>query len=306
MPESISGMTKLKLTLLAILVGGNLFCYAQPEILPLYPDGKIPLSKPCNLVEIFDTTTDGRPNFYKNITSPSLYYWKTYKPNPNRNAVLVIPGGSYSFVSMENEGRKVAERLASEGFEVFVLKYRLPISTCMEHKEWVPLTDAMQALNRIRKLGFLNVGVIGFSAGGHLAGSLALLSKQNPYSVPIDPPKYVCLLYPVISFINFPSLSSKKNLLGENPTDSLVKQFSLEKQVLSKGSPILIIHSIDDETISYLHSELLFGELIKQKSHSEIHLFPLGGHGYGIGSVEQKDAPNWLPLFQDFANRNNK
>ena len=112
-------MTKLKLTLFAILVGGNLFCYAQPEILPLYPDGKIPLSKPCNLVEIFDTTTDGRPNFYKNITSPSLYYWKTYKPNPNRNAVLVIPGGSYSFVSMENEGRKVAERLSSEGFEVF-------------------------------------------------------------------------------------------------------------------------------------------------------------------------------------------
>lgn len=299
-------MTKRILIALSTFFLSLLFSYAQTEILPLYPDGKIPLAKACSLIEVFDTTEDGRPNFHKNITKPELYNWKTYKPNPKRNAVLVIPGGSYSFVSMENEGRKVAERLASEGFEVFVLKYRLPNPECVLHKEWVPLTDAMNALERIRKLGFLNVGVIGFSAGGHLAGSLMLLSKRNPYAAPIEPPTYTCLLYPAISFYNYPDMGSRKNLLGPNPVDSIVQRFSLEKQIVKKVPPILLIHSIDDEIVAYQNSELLFGELIKQKSHAEIHLFPLGGHGYGIGSVEKKEAPNWLPLFLDFAARTYK
>lgn len=279
---------------------------AQTEVLPLYPDGKIPLGKPCSLAEIYDTTEEGRPNFHKNITKPALYNWKTYKPNPKRNAVLVIPGGGYSFVSMENEGRKVAERLASEGFEVFVLKYRLPNSECTFHQEWAPLTDAMQALERIRKLGFLNIGVIGFSAGGHLAASLTLLSKRNPYASLVEPPLYTCLLYPAISFCNFQDMGSRKNLLGANPPDSLIQRFSLEKQVTSKTSPILLIHSIDDGAVAYQNSELLFAELIKQKSHAEIHLFPVGGHGYGLGSVERREAPNWLPLFLDFAARTYK
>lgn len=279
---------------------------AQPEVLLLYPDGKIPLAKTCSLKESYDTVAEGRPNFHRRVTVPQLYHWKTYKPNPERRAVLIVPGGSYSFVSMENEGRKIAERLASEGFEAFVLKYRLPNDTCMNHKEYVPLTDAMQALDRIRKLGYLQVSAIGFSAGGHLAASLALLSRQNPYRAAVDPPVFTCLVYPAISVLTYPEMGSRQNLLGKGAPDSLLTKFSLEKQVRGKTSPVLLIHSIDDETVRYQNSEMLFESLIRQKSHAEIHLFPSGGHGYGLGSLERKTAPNWVPLFLDFADRYSK
>jgi acetyl esterase/lipase len=289
------------LTFLFILV--SFVSIAQPEEYPLYPDGNIPLNKVCSLFEKTDSTKEGRPSKIRSIQNPRMAYWKSFKPNPKKLALLVIPGGGYSFVSYENEGRKVAERFQNEGYDVYVLKYRLPNPMCQNNSAWVPLTDAMTALELIQNRGYEKVGVIGFSAGGHLAASLATLYDKNPFRAAVKPPSYCCLLYPVISFKEFHHTGSRKNLLGKDTSEAMLQQFSLENQINTKTPPTLLIHSADDQTVDYQNSEIFFSKLLKKKIHAEIHLFPFGGHGYGLGKTERPEAPEWLELATDFFDR---
>ena len=289
-----------------VLYQTTLMVFSQPEEYLLYPDGIFPLSKPCSVKEKTDSTNEGRPGRIRNIQIPGMVYWKSFKPNPKKLALLVIPGGGYSFVSFENEGRKIAERFQNEGYDVYVLKYRLPNAQCQTNMAWVPLTDAMTALELVQNRGYEKVGVIGFSAGGHLAASLSTLFDKNPYKTAVKPPSYCCLLYPVISFSRFPHLGSYKNLLGKDTTAEFVEQFSIEKQISTKTPPTLLIHSADDQSVDYQNSEIYFQSLLKKKVHAEIHLFPFGGHGYGLGKSERSEAPNWVELATDFFERFDK
>ncbi len=276
---------------------------AQTEILPIYPDGKIPLNKNCGVAEKVDTTTGGHPNHIRNVRKPEIWYWKSMKPHKKRVAVLIIPGGGYEFLSVENEGRKVAEKVLNEGYDAFVLKHRLPDETCMESPAWVPLTDAMAGLQKIRSYGYEKIGVIGFSAGGHVAGSLITLFDKNPHFPAVTPPDFACLVYPVISFSESVDMDSRKRLIGSDTTNPLVKQFSLENQVSPKTPPAILVHSVDDQAVSYINSELFFQAALKQKVHAEIHLYPSGGHGFGIGKVDHHETPDWMPLTMFFFDR---
>jgi acetyl esterase/lipase len=279
---------------------------AQPEVIALYPDGKIPLSKACNTKEVIDTTKEGRVGRIKNVTRPEIFFWKSQKPGARRTALLLLPGGGYSFVSYDNEGRRMAERLQSEGFDIFVLKYRLPNSECQTEKTWAPLTDAMAALDYVKKRGYDNVGLMGFSAGGHLGASLITLFDKNPHYPAVSPPDFACLVYPVINLKEYKHTGSRKNLLGADTTEAMMKQFSLEQQVSQATPPTLLIHSIDDQSVPYQNSELFFQSLLKHKVHAEIHLFPFGGHGFGLGKSVRPEAPEWIPLAVDFFERFSK
>lgn len=272
---------------------------AQPDTINIYPKDKIPLAKSCSLKEKIDTTDEGRPRYIHNVTEPQIYYFKTFKANPNNTALLILPGGGYGIISIENEGRKVAERFNSEGFDVYVLKYRTPNPACQVERQWAPLTDAMTALELIRKLGHETVGVIGFSAGGHLGATLGTLFDKNPHHPPIKPPDFSCLVYPVISMSEFPHVGSRSKLFADT-SRQWVDLFSAEKNITATSPPTLLIHATDDEAVPYQHSELFFGAMVKKKVHAEIHLFPYGGHAFGIGKSYKPESPEWIQLAIDF------
>lgn len=276
-----------------------LLAIGQFDVLSLYPDGNILLNKSCGLAEKIDSTDEGRPRYIHQVTVPELYYYKTFKPNPQKAAILILPGGGYGIISIENEGRKVAERFQNEAFDVYVLKYRTPNSKCQTEKQWAPLTDAQAAVDLIKKRGHEKLGVVGFSAGGHLGAQLGTLAEKNPHYKAIHSVDYICLVYPVISMRESPHLGSRKNLLPDT-SKQWVDLFSLENQIHAKTPPTLLIHSVDDDVVSYQHSDLFFGALLKKKIHSEIHLFPFGGHAFGIGKLHKTGAPEWIHLAVDF------
>jgi acetyl esterase/lipase len=290
------------LFLFSLLIQLTINSLAQHDEINLYPNGKIILNSPCGAKEKIDTTDEGRPRYIHKVTEPKLWFYKTFKPNPKKVALLVLPGGGFGMVSIENEGRKVAERFQSEGFDIYVLKYRTPSSECQTEKQWAPLSDAMTALELIRKQGYEKIGVVGFSAGGHLGAQLATLFDSNPHVPAISPPDFCCLVYPVISMKESPHEGSRRNLLPDT-SKKWVELFSCEKQINAKTPPVLLIHSIDDEVVSYQHSELFFSSLLKKKVHAEIHLFPFGGHAFGIGKSYKPESPEWINLAVDFFNQ---
>jgi acetyl esterase/lipase len=275
---------------------------AQPKVLKLYPDGNIPLSKPCSVVEKMDTSKEGYPGRISKVVEPSLWFYPSKSSQKGiRRTILVIPGGGYSFVSVDNEGRKMGERLSYEGYDVFVLVYRLPLAECQTEIKWVPLTDAMAAMKRICDLGYDKIGLIGFSAGGHLASSLSTLNEKNPHHPAVKVPDAACLVYPVVDFEKYIHTGSRKKLLASDTNSTeWVSFFSTQNQVSSKTPPTILIHSVDDKSVPWQNSLLYSEALIKAGIKAEFHLFPSGGHGYGLGPIQKNDAPDWLPLVLDF------
>ena len=294
-------MTK---TILIICIG-FLICtkaFSQPKKIPVYPGHYIPLSKLCLHQVIIDTVTGGIPNRISKVEVPELWFYPAVQMGDRgKRAVLVIPGGGYSFVSVENEGRKMGERLSKEGYDVYVLVYRLPMPDCQTDSKWVPLTDAMNSLQMIWDLKYQKVGVIGFSAGGHLASTLSTLIERNPHHLAVEPPNAVCLLYPVVDLEKYKHTGSRKKLLGaDTNTKEWVDLFSTHLQVNAKTPKTILIHSSDDIAAPWQNSLLYTEALQKVGVKAEFHLFPVGGHGYGLGSSERKGAPDWVPLMLNF------
>lgn len=274
----------------------------QTDILEVYPSGPVPMAKSCAISEIIETTEDGRPRYLHHVTLPQLYFYQSKNSQNSKGALLIFPGGGYGIISIENEGRKVAENFQNEGFDVFVLKYRTPHVQCQEHAEWVALTDAMAATYQIKNRGYTYFGVIGFSAGGHLAASLSTIAGKNPWYKQWANPSFVCLLYPVISMQSAIHAGSKNNLLP-NGSQEMRSLFSIENQVHAQVPPTIIIHATDDAVVSFRHSEWYFHSLIQQNIPAELHLFPHGGHAFGIGPSHKTEAPDWIPLALSFFSR---
>ncbi|KQC32693.1 1,4-beta-xylanase [Nonlabens sp. YIK11] len=233
------------------------------------------------------------------VTTPTLTIFKP--ENPNGTAVLILPGGGYKHLAIHKEGTKIARWLNTLGITGIVLKYRLPSDVIMDEKSIGPLQDAQKALRVARSnaatwgIDPAKIGVMGFSAGGHLAATLSTGYDDEVYIENSDvsaKPNFSMLIYPVITMHDeFTHQGSKSNLLGENPTSDQIDIYSTENRINQKTPPTILIHALDDTSVPYQNSVMYFEALQKHNISSEIHLYQKGGHGFGLN--EDGPARNW-------------
>lgn len=291
--------TRKKKPLAAALFGGlitlSLATKAQ-DIIPLYP-GAVPNSKPSDVQE-----SGAETGVLKGITKPTLAYYKAAPDKASGAAIIIIPGGGYSVVVYNGEGINTAKAMAEKGVSAFVLKYRLPSDAIMPDKKIGPLQDAQQAIKLVREnadkwgIDKSKIGIMGFSAGGHLASTeathfeKAYIENGNNTSLR---PDFQILVYPVISMQD--SLThggSHDNLLGKNASQQDIDLFSNELQVRANTPPTYLTHAADDKVVDVDNSIVYFEKLRHLKVPVEMHLYPKGNHGFIFRH------PGWMdPLF---------
>lgn len=266
-------------------------------IIPLYND-EIPNNKPCDIVE-----NSPAPGRVAGVTKPVLYVYQPAIKDSFKTAVIICPGGGYARLAIDHEGFQVAAALNKKGITAFVLKYRNPIDEpCFENKELVAQQDAQQALLLVREnavqfdIAADKVGMVGFSAGGHLTATTAthftttLINNPNKISLR---PDFIILAYPVISFADsLVHKGSRNNMLGINPPADKINLYSNELQVTSTTPPTYIMHAADDKTVKVENSLLFFQALLQQKVAAELTIFQKGGHGFGL--INPTEPTNWL------------
>ena len=214
--------------------------------------------------------------------------------HPNGTAIIICPGGGYKYLAYDHEGPVIAKRLNEDGVTAFVLTYRLPTEG-HNNGHFVPLQDAQRAMRLIRShaeewgLDPNKLGIMGFSAGGHLASSLGTLYDEKIYDAidEIDEasarPDFMVLIYPVISMEDGVTHSgSKERLLGKEPPYSLVRQHSSELRVDENTPPTFIALASDDPAVPPENSIRFFQSLLRAGVPAELHSFEKGGHGFGI------------------------
>lgn len=206
--------------------------------------------------------------------------------------VIVLPGGGYGHLAMNHEGSQVADWLNSMGITAFVLKYRM---SATGHKHPVPMMDGQRAIRYVRShakewgLDPEKIGVMGFSAGGHLASTLATHfdAGQTEAADPIDKvssrPDFLVLCYPVISFTeSFTHVGSREKLLGDSPDPELVKNLSNETQVTKDTPPTFIFQTTEDRSVPAENCIAFYLALHKAGVPAEMHVFQTGAHGKGL------------------------
>ncbi len=230
------------------------------------------------------------------VQVPTLEIYLPAKKIATGQAVIICPGGGYHYLAYDYEGQDVAKYLNSQGIAAFVLKYRLPMSESLSQKYDTPLLDALRAIRMVRTnaeeyhINKNKIGILGFSAGGHLVSTVAThFDYEGSYTKDaIDNenarPDFAILMYPVVSMDpEITHKGSRNALIGENPTQEMQDLFSNELQVKDNTPPVFIVHSQDDRTVPIQNSLRLYNALTEKGIPAEMHIYPHGGHGYGLG-----------------------
>lgn len=286
------------------LVGKGII-QAQNETIPLWIN-EIPASK--NTIDYKETSVikDGIVDQVSKVTTPTLSVFLPEKPNGT--AVVICPGGGYAYLAINKEGFKVAKWLNNLGITAFVLKNRLPSDEIMKDKTIGPLQDAQEAIRYVRRnagkwaINTEKVGVMGFSAGGHLAATVSTHYKDEVYKVTDGisaRPDFSLLIYPVISMDEkITHKGSRINLLGNTPSQDLIEKYSNEKQIDSSTPPTYIVHAVDDKTVPVENSIQYFLALKNNKVPCEIHFYEKGSHGFGLGN--NGTSKNWTKQCEEW------
>lgn len=290
----------LRIIFLCLAVTGSFNVRAQQEM-KLY-SGIIPNSKNCPDKEIADA---GGRRVVRNITIPTLTVFLPHVSNAAQTAVIICPGGGYNNLSIQDGGIDVAKELAGYGIAAFVLKYRTSNVACNTNNAIVPLQDLQQAIYTVKtnaakwNIDTTKVGLLGFSAGGHLS-AMGATQYRHPQ---IDTkgisvkPAFTILAYPVISFTD--ALTSRKsqtklNLLGKAPSAEQVQWFSPEKNVDAATPPSFLIQASDDSTSLVENSIAYYEALHRQKVPAKLMVYQKGGHGFT--AYNKAEGDHWLPV----------
>lgn len=266
---------------------------------------KIPNSQKSDSKEQVETKN------YKWVTHVQEPEIEVYLPTQRiatGTGVLICPGGGYAGLAYDWEGTDMAKWLNSKGIAAFVLKYRLPGDASVKTSNLAPLQDAQRAMRLIKSkkeeyhLKDGQIGVMGFSAGGHLASTLGTQFDRNLYDALDETdklsarPDFMVLIYPVISMKEgITHQGSKDNLLGKNPDTKLVEQYCNDMQVTDNTPPTFLLHANDDGAVPVKNSLLMYEALMAHKVPVEMHILPKGGHGFAFGNWDMS-LKNWTLL----------
>jgi pectinesterase len=279
------------------------FIPKKPEIITLYD--KVPNNK--EVADRENSVTRDNVTRISKISRPTLTVYKPQKPNGK--AVIICPGGGYSILAFDKEGTRVAEEMNRWGITAFVLKNRLPDDSINIDKSLAPLQDAQQAIRLIRQqaknfgINPRQIGIMGFSAGGHLASSAATHFNFKADATNNDTtsarPDFAILIYPVISFdSSITHKGSRNNLVGTTPSKEKELFFSNDTQVSAATPPSFLVHASDDGAVPVENSIRYYQSCIKYKVPVEMHLYPKGGHGFGMNNKTTDD--NWLERLKNW------
>lgn len=297
---------KLVLILLFLVVGGQGF--SQNQEIPLWDNIPDAISAP-NYKEEATYDKESVINGISKVSEPSLTIFFADAKIANGTSVIICPGGGYSHLAINKEGYKIAKWFNSLGISAFVLKYRMPSDVTMKDKSIGPLQDAQEALRMVRrnvdkwKLDPNKIGIMGFSAGGHLAATLSTQFDEKVY-IPMDNmsarPDFSILVYPVISMQDgITHNGSKENLLGKNPSAELIGNYSNENRVENTTPKTFLVHATDDKAVPVENSINYYLALKQHNIPVEMHVYENGGHGFGLGVQETnlnwpKACEKWL------------
>jgi len=289
--------------LILLLIVAVISNMSAQKVIPLYHKD-IPNSIPYDMKEI-TMNWDGQFGGYRSISKPTLEIYLPAKEKSNGSAVVICPGGGYGMESYRLEGINIAKTFINHGTSAFILKYRLPSDSIMLDKTIGPLQDAQQAIKVVRSqaaqwnIDTNKIGIMGFSAGGHLASSAGthfdscLIPNEEQVSVR---PDFIILVYPVISMTDqLTHMGSRKNLLGDNPSDERKDFFSNELHVNDQTPPTYLTHAGDDNGVDVDNSISFYEALRHHNVPAEMHLYAHGGHGF-ILTIPTEE---WMqPLFK--------
>ena len=294
-----------------LFLGSTLLLQAQNETIPLWIN-EIPGSKKS--IDYMEATVikEGIIDQVSKVSTPTLSVFLPEKPNGS--AMVICPGGGYAFLAITKEGYKAAKWLNSIGITAFVLKYRLPSDEIMIDKTIGPLQDAQEAIRYIRRnakkwdINPQKVGVMGYSAGGHLASTLSTHYNNVVYKA-IDTtsakPNFSVLVYPVISMNEkITHKGSRTNLLGSMPSTETIERYSNEKQINETTPPTFLVHAMDDKSVPVENSIEYFLALKKNNVLSEAHFYQTGKHGFGLGR-DGTTSKYWTKHCEEWLHFNN-
>ncbi|HEY0298420.1 MAG TPA: alpha/beta hydrolase [Arachidicoccus sp.] len=266
-------MNKISILFFLALLTQMDFVFAQKSI-PLYPDNKILFAK-------------------EGTDIPQL---TLYAPEKKKSDIVVIvcSGGSYHGRANNQEGIPTCKKLNEAGITAFLLDYRVPNASKMEHKDIVPLTDAQKAIQYVRenakqyKVNPHKLGIIGFSAGGHLVTTVEThfdtTALDNPKKTSLRP-DFVVAVYPVVSFADsLTHLDSRKNLIGPDITPDRIRKYSNELNVTEQTPPTFIVSAVDDKTVIVNNSLYLEAAMRQHRVPVQMFLYVHGGHGFGVNN----------------------
>ncbi|MBK7257518.1 MAG: alpha/beta hydrolase [Ignavibacteriae bacterium] len=289
------------------LVLANFFAgsaYSQPQLLKVWPEG-VPgaVHHPQYTEETIKIETGAERTL--RIADPTIAVYIPEKTKANGTAVVVCPGGGYIRLAMDHEGTQIAAWLNDAGITCILLKYRVPSDSAMVDKTVGPLQDVQEAIRITRRhasawhLDPHRIGVMGFSAGGHLAASASTRFAEKVYASDTTSarPDFSILMYPVISMqTGVTHNGSRRNLLGNDPDQQLVDRSSNELRVTPETPIAFVVHSTDDGVVILENSLRYIQALKKNNVPAELHVFERGGHGYGLATTRTTTERGWPPL----------